>query len=175
MLGALPLPAVGEPSADAPAELLIRTPGTTARIAEELPGGHRVPLGDTGIGQVRIQLAPGLHRICLTNTSLGTLCRELEAVSGTTLEWIVWPAELATVSAWIELPDQVRSLRVVVDGIPGELVPVEGGGLQPVPPMRDVWLEMRDGEGAVCLCHPPVLPALRRYRCPWTCDPNSER
>jgi len=180
VLGALPLPAVGVPDDDEPvpdpsAELLIVTPGTTTLVAEELPGGHRVTLGDTGIGNLRIALAPGPHQICLTNPSLGTLCREIDAVDGETYEWIVWPAELSTVDALIELPTEVRTVRVVVDGVPGEPFAVEGGSLLPVPPLRDVWLEMRDRDGGLCLCHPPVLPALRRYRCPWSCGPSSDR
>ncbi|MDP7112120.1 MAG: hypothetical protein QGH45_09155 [Myxococcota bacterium] len=175
VLGTSPLPAVGEPAGDDTALLRVVTPGTSVEIAEELEGGHRVPLGDTRLGDGRVRLLAGPHRICLVNAALGTLCRELELAAGEEREWIVWPTELATVPAWIELPDRVRAVRIVVDGEPGSLEPVEPGAAVPVPPLRDVWLEMRDGEGAGCLCHPPLLPALRRYRCPWPCDSSSDR
>ncbi len=174
VLGTRPLPAVGEPAADETAILHVLTPGTSAEIAEELAGGHRVSLGDTGLGD-RVRLSPGSHRICLSNTALGTLCRDLELAAGEERTWIVWPAELATVPARVELPARVRSVRVVVDGVPGELVPVEAGSEVPVPPLRDVWLEMHDGAGATCLCHPPLLPALKRYRCTWSCAVSSAR
>ncbi len=170
VLGALPLPAVGQPDASSPATLRVRTPGTTVEISEEYAGGHRLPLGDTGLGLATVKLAPGSRRICLANPALGTLCRDLVLSSGQTLDWIVWPAELSTLDAWIELPPEARSVRVVVDGVPGDLVPVEPDREVAVPPLRDVWIEMRDDDGAICLCHPPVLPVLRRYRCPWLCD-----
>ena len=175
MLGTSPLPAVGEPGGDDDASLHIVTPGTSVKIAEELETGHRVALGETGLGDGRIRLSPGNHRICLTSAALGTLCRELELEAGEEREWIVWPAELATEPAWIELPDRVRAVRIVVDGVPGPLESVEPGTAVAVPPLRDIWLEMRDGDGDGCLCHPPLLPALRRYCCPWPCESSSDR
>lgn len=159
------------PAHAAPAQLRIRTPGLTADVTEEIEGGHRVERGDTGTGDRTVVLSGGLHRICVSRPELGTVCRDLELTDGETVEWILWPAELGTVPATVELPAAVVAVRVVVGGEPRERIAADSE--VSVPPLRDVWLEMIDAQGRTCLCHPPPLPALERYRCPWLCGTSS--
>lgn len=150
--------------------LRLLTPAASVQVVYYPPQGDLIEFGETGLIAAPLRLPAGTARICLEDTTLQTLCRDIEIRADEETTWVISLQEFPGWRAKVRLPKRVVAVEFLTRDDSGTRVEDPARKLA-VYPEQDYWLVMYDEDGQRCLCHTPPLAVAEVYECWWPCLP----